>query len=133
MVRWVSGLLSLVFIAACSRDATAPTSAITGSFGGRGTELVATNQSVRVQFVCGFARFAQPIVPGPDGRFSLSPVLVQSSSGTVAVAIKGVVRPGQIEFDTVSLFSSGDVATAHHLVHLNQPADYSGMACSADG
>ncbi len=121
----------VVLLSACSHDAVVPPRAILGKFGGRGTELVATADSVRVQFVCSFARFQQPIVPEADGSFSLSPVLMPSRTGPTAIALKGVFTTSRIDFDAVSLSSSGEVRTNHFVVHLNQPGDYSGMACVA--
>jgi hypothetical protein len=131
MSRRVALLASLVLSAACAGDAVAPPNSVIGQFGGRATKLVASADRVRVQLVCGFAVFGQPLVPAADGRFSLAPVLVTSRTGTTALAIKGVVTSGQIAFDAVSLSSSGEVATTHFVVHLNQDADYSGLACAA--
>ena len=103
-----------------------------GTFGGRGTELVATADSVRVQFVCSFASFKEPIVPAEDGHFSLSPVLMPSKTGPAAIALKGVFTASRIDFDAVSLSSDGEVRTTHHVVHRDQKGDYSGMGCLAD-
>lgn len=133
MFRRVAILLSLLLTAACARDTIAPTSVVVGRFGGRGTELIASADRVRVQFACGFAEYETPILPEPDGRFSLGPVLVPTRTGTAALAIKGVVSADEIAFDAVVLSSSGQVTTTHHVVHLDQPADYSGLACLADG
>lgn len=133
MSRRAAALLSLLLSAACARDAVAPPTAVLGRFGGRGTELVASADRVRVNFVCSFAVFRQPILPEADGRFSLAPVIVASRNGTAALAIKGVISAGQIAFEAVVLSSSGDVTTSHHVVQLDQPADYSGLACLADG
>ena len=133
MSRRTALLASLVLSAACAGDANAPSTTVVGRFGGRATELVASADRVRVQFVCGSAIFGQPIVPEADGQFSLAPVLVSSRTGPAALAIKGVVSTGQIAFDAVALSSSGEVTTTHHVVHLNQAADYSGLACLAEG
>jgi hypothetical protein len=133
MFRRAVVLSSLLLSVACSRDPVEPPNAVLGSFGGRGTELVASADSVRVRFVCGVAVFGQPILPEADGRFALAPVLVPARNGTAALAIKGVVSSGQIAFDAVALSSSGEVTTTHHVVQLDRPADYSGMACLADG
>jgi hypothetical protein len=122
----------LLFAAACSHEVVVPPRAILGAFGGRGTELIATADSVRVQFVCSFASFRQPIVPEADGHFSLSPVLMPAKTGPAAIALKGVFAEDRIEFDAVSLSSNGEVRTVHYLVHLNQPGDYSGMGCIPD-
>ena len=131
MQRHVLGLLPLLF-AACSQEAVAPPRVIMGTFGGRGTELVATADSVRVQFVCSFASFKEPIVPAEDGHFSLSPVLMPSKTGPAAIALKGVFTASRIDFDAVSLSSDGEVRTTHHVVHRDQKGDYSGMGCLAD-
>jgi hypothetical protein len=130
---WRRPLLYLPFVltAACSRDIVVPPRAIVGTFGGRGTELIATVDSVRVKFVCSFASFRQPILPESDGHFSLAPVLMPTSTGPAAIALKGVLTEAQIEFDAVSLSSSGEVRQSHHVVHRDQPADYSGMGCLA--
>jgi hypothetical protein len=133
MSRRAAVLSALLLAAACARDAVAPPHAVLGRFGGRGTELVASADRVRVQFVCGSAVFGQPILPEADGRFALAPVLVPARIGTTALAIKGVVSSDQIAFDAVALSSSGEVTTSHHVVHLDQPADYSGLACLAGG
>ena len=131
MSRRAVVISSLILGAACARDAVAPPSAVLGRFGGRGTALVASADRVRVEFVCSFAVFEQPILPGADGRFALAPVLVPARDGTAALAIKGVISAGQIAFDAVALSSSGDVTTSHFVVQLDKPADYSGMACLA--
>ena len=131
MQRLALGILPLL-LAACSHEAVPPPRVVSGSFGGRGTELIATADSVRVQFVCSFASFKQPIVPEADGHFSLAPVLMPTKTGPAAISIKGVFSPTQIDFDAVSLSSSGEVRTSHHVVHRNQPGDYSGMGCLAD-
>ena len=121
--------LLLVLTAACSRDIVVPPSAIVGVFGGRGTELIATADSVRVKFVCSFASFRQPILPEADGKFSLAPVLMPTNTGPAAIALKGVLTESRIEFDAVSLSASGEVRESHHVVHRDQPGDYSGMGC----
>ena len=133
MFRRTAVLLSLLLSAACARDAVAPPNAVIGRFGGRGTELLASADRVRVQFVCSFAVFGQPILPDADGQFTLAPVVVPTRSGPTALAIKGVISPGGIAFDAVALSSSSEVTTTHHVVQLDQPADYSGMACLAGG
>lgn len=130
MLRRALGCLPLV-LAACSRDVVQPSRLVQGTFGGRGTELVATADSVRVQFVCSFASFRQPIVPEEDGRFSLAPVLMPTKTGPAAISLKGVFSESQIDFDAVSLSSAGEVRTTHHVVHRDQPGDYSGMGCLA--
>lgn len=132
MFRRAAVLSSLLLGAACAGDAAAPLSVVVGRFGGRGTELIASADRVRVQFVCGFADFEQPILPESDGRFALAPVLVPSRNGTVALAIKGVISSDQIAFDAVALAASGEVTTTRYVVQLDRPADYSGMACLAD-
>ena len=126
-------LACLILGVACAGDATAPSNGVVGRFGGRATELVASVDRVRVQFACGSAVFEQPIITEPDGRFSLAPVLVSTRNGTAALAIKGIVNSDQIAFDAVSLSPAGEVTTSHYVVHLNQTADYSGLACLADG
>ena len=123
--------LPFVLAAACSRDIVVPPRAIVGIFGGRGTELIATADSVRVKFVCSFASFRQPILPESDGRFSLAPVLMPTSTGPAAIALKGVFTESRIEFDAVSLSAAGEVRESHHVVHRDQPGDYSGMGCLA--
>jgi hypothetical protein len=130
---WRRPLVYLPFVltAACSRDIVVPPRAIVGSFGGRGTELIATTDSVRVKFVCSFASFRQPILPESDGHFSLAPVLMPTSTGPAAIALKGMFTESRIEFDAVSLSSSGEVRESHHVVHRDQAADYSGMGCLA--
>jgi hypothetical protein len=133
MIRRPAVLLWLLVSTACARDTLAPPNTVLGRFGGRATELVATTESVRVQFVCGVAVFRQPLVPGDDGHFVLSPMLISTRFGTAALAIKGVVSSNQIAFDAVSLSAAGDVTTSRHVVMLNEAADYSGLACSADG
>lgn len=133
MSRRATVLLSLLLSAACARDTVAPPNVVIGRFGGRGTELLASTDRVRVQFVCSFAVFEQPILPEADGKFSLAPVVVQTPSGPTALAIKGVINSGEIAFDAVALSSSSEVTTTHHVVQLDQPADYSGMACLAGG
>jgi hypothetical protein len=132
MFRRAAVLWSLLLGAACAGDVVAPLSVVVGHFGGRGTELIASADRVRVQFVCGSAVFEQPILPDADGRFALEPVLVPSRHGTVAIAIKGVISSNQIAFDAVALSPSGDVTTTRYVVQLDRPADYSGMACLAD-
>lgn len=124
---------SLLFTVACGQDPIAPPNAIVGRFGGRATEIVASADRVRVQFVCGFAVFPQPLVPDAEGRFNLAPVLVQSSQGTTALALKGVANSTQIAFDAVALSSSGQVTTTHHVVRFDQPADYSRLTCLTGG
>jgi hypothetical protein len=131
MCRRAAVLLSLLLGAACAGDAVAPLSVVVGHFGGRGTELIASADRVRAQFVCGSADFDQPILPEANGRFALAPVLVPSRNGTVALAIKGVISSNQIAFDAVALSASGDVTTTRYVVELDRPADYSGMACLA--
>jgi hypothetical protein len=133
MSRRVTVLAALLLYNACARDAVAPPNAVLGSFGGRGTELVASADRVRVRFVCGAATYGEPILPDAEGRFALAPVLVPARNGTAALAIKGVITSGQIAFDAVTLSASGEVATSHHVVLLNQEADYSGLACLASG
>ena len=129
MHRRALGLV--VVLAACSRETLVPPHAVLGAFGGRGTELFATADSVRVQFVCSFASFREPIVPESDGQFALSPVLMPTKNGPAAIALKGVFNETIIEFDAVSLLPDGEILTSHHVVHRNQPADYSGMGCVA--
>ena len=133
MFRRIAVLASMLLTTACARDPITPTNVVVGRFGGRGTELIASADRVRVQFVCGFAEYGNPILREPDGRFSLGPVLVASRTGTAALAIKGVVSADEIAFDAVVLSSSGEVTTTHHVVRLDQPADYSGLACLDDG
>lgn len=133
MLRRASGLLFLLVIAACSRDVVTPPRAVVGLFGGRGTELIATADSVRVQFVCSFASFHQPIVPEADGSFALSPVLVPTETGAAAIALKGTFSTSSIEFDAVTLSPGGDIRTTHYVVHRDQAGDYTGMGCIADG
>jgi hypothetical protein len=123
--------LPFVLTTACSRDIVVPPRVITGTFGGRGTELIATADSVRVKFVCSFASFRQPILPESDGKFSLAPVLMPTSTGPAAIALKGVFTESRIEFDAVSLSAAGEVRESHHVVHRDQPGDYSGMGCLA--
>ena len=131
MQRPALGFLPLL-LAACSHEAVVPPRVVSGSFGGRGTELIATADSVRVQFVCSFASFKQPIMPEADGHFSLAPVLMPTKTGPAAISIKGVFSPSQIDFDAVSLSSAGEVRTSHHVVRRDQPGDYSGMGCLGD-
>lgn len=131
MLRRVLGCLPLL-LTACSRDAMRPPQMVLGMFGGRGTELVATADSVRVRFVCSFASFREPIIPEADGHFSLAPVLMPSKAGPAAIALKGVFSSSRIEFDAVSLSAEGEVRNSHHIVHRDQPGDYSGMGCLAD-
>lgn len=131
MLRRQLAYLPFILTAACSHDLVVPPRAIVGTFGGRGTELIATTDSVRVKFVCSFASFRQPIQPEPDGRFSLAPVLMPTTTGSAAIALKGVFTEERIEFDAVSLSSSGEVRESHHVVHRDQPGDYSGMGCLA--
>ena len=131
MQRPALGFLPLL-LAACSHEAVIPPRVVNGSFGGRGTELIATAEGVRVQFVCSFASFRQPIVPEADGHFSLAPILMPTNTGPAAISIKGVFSTTQIDFDAVSLSSAGEVRTSHHVVHRDQPGDYSGMGCLAD-
>ena len=71
-------------------------------------------------------------MPAADGNFSLGPVLMPSKTGPAAIALKGVFTPERIDFDAVSLSPEGDVRTSHHVVHRDQPADYSGMGCLAN-
>jgi hypothetical protein len=123
MPRRHAVLSSLLLIGACAGDPVAPPNAVLGRFGGRGTELVASAEQVRVQFVCSSAVFGQPLVPDANGSFSLAPVLVPTRNGTAALAIKGTVNSGQIEFDAVVLSSTGEVTTTHHVVQSDQPAD----------
>ena len=132
MLRRASGLLPLLLIAACSHDVVTPSRAVVGNFGGRGTELIATADSVRVQFVCSFASFRQPIVPDADGSFALSPVLVTTETGSAAIALKGTFSTSSIEFDAVTLSPGGDIRTTHYVVHRDQAGDYSGMGCIPD-
>ena len=131
MQRPAFGLLPVLLVA-CTHDVVVPPRVVSGSFGGRGTELIATADSVRVQFVCSFASFKQPIMPEADGHFSLAPVLMPTKTGPAAISIKGVFSPSQIDFDAVSLSSAGEVRTSHHVVHRDQPGDYSGMGCLGD-
>lgn len=131
MLRRASGLLAFLLTAACSDDVVTPPRAVVGNFGGRGTELVATADSVRVRFVCSFASFRQPIMPEADGKFSLAPVLVPTETGPAAISLKGTFSTDRIEFDAVTLSSSGDVRTSHHVVYRDQAGDYSGMGCLA--
>lgn len=123
--------LPVVLTIACSGEVIKPPLAVLGNFGGRGTELIATAESVRVQFVCSFASFRQPIIPETDGHFSLAPVLMPTKTGPAAISLKGVINPTRIDFDAVSLSSEGEVRTSHHVVHRDQPGDYSGMGCLA--
>lgn len=132
MLRRAAGLLSLLLTAACSHDVVTPLRAVVGNFGGRGTELIATADSVRVRFVCSFASFHQPIVPDADGSFALSPVLVQTETGAAAISLKGTFSTATIDFDAVTLSSAGDVRTTHHVVYRDQAGDYSGMGCVAN-
>lgn len=129
MWRRAPGYLAAFVTAACSNEVTTPPSAVLGLFGGRGTELIASAESVRVNFVCSFASFRQPIVPEADGQFSLAPVLMPTSSGPAAIALKGTFSEARIEFDAVSLSSLGEVRESHHIVHRGQPGDFSGMGC----
>lgn len=129
MLRRLPRLLPALLVTACSHDVVVPPSAVLGTFGGRGTELIATADSVRVRFVCSFASFQQPIMPGADGQFSLSPVLMPTKTGPAAIALKGVISERRIDFDAVSLSSAGETRTSHHVVHRDQPGDYSGMGC----
>lgn len=131
MLRRALGTLPVLLTVACSGDVVVPPRAVLGIFGGRGTELVATADSVRVQFVCSFASFRQPIIPEADGQFSLAPVLMPTQTGPAAIALKGVINPSRIDFDAVSLSPDGEVRTSHHVVHRDQPGDYSGMGCLA--
>ena len=132
MRRRAIGLLSFLLATACSNEAIEPPRTVVGNFGGRGTELIATAESVRVQFVCSFASFREPIVAAPDGEFSLAPVIMPSKTGPAAIALKGVFNPTTIEFDAVTISSTGEVRTTHHIVHRGQAGDYSGMACLPD-
>ena len=122
---------SLALVMACNNEAVAPANALVGRFGGRAVELVATGEGVRVQWTCNFAQFAMPLVPSADGTFSFSPTLVPlgNGKGTAAVALRGVVRSTEIEFDAVWLAPSGDVTTSHYVVRANQAGDYSNLAC----
>ena len=94
--------------------------------------MIATADSVRVEFVCSFASFHEPIVPETDGSFALSPVLVPTESGSAAIALKGTFTTSSIEFDAVTLSPGGEIRTTHYVVHRDQPGDYSGMGCVAD-
>lgn len=132
MLRRALGSMPIFLLAACSHDVVVPPRAVLGSFGGRGTELIATADSVRVKFVCSFASFQQPIIPESDGHFSLAPVLMPSKSGPAAIALKGVITATTIDFEAVSLASDGEVRQSHHVVHRDQPGDYSGMGCIPD-
>jgi hypothetical protein len=129
MWRRSTRYLTVLVIVACANEVVTPPSAVLGSFGGRGTELIASAESVRVNFVCSFASFRQPIMPESDGRFSLAPVLMPTSSGPAAIALKGTFSDSRIEFDAVSLSAAGDIRESHHIVHRDQPGDYSGMGC----
>lgn len=93
---------------------------------------MATSDSVRVQFVCSFASFQQPILPDAGGQFSLGPVLMPAKTGPAAIALKGVFTATRIDFDATSLSADGAVRTSHHVVHRDQPGDYSGMGCLPD-
>ena len=130
-LRRVTILAALLLGTSCARDVVAPPDAVLGHFGGRGTELVASADRVQVRFVCGSATYGQPIVPDAEGQFALAPVLVPAREGTAALAIKGVITSGQIAFDAVALSPTGEVTTSHHVVTLNQEADYTGLACPA--
>ena len=132
MLRRASELFAFLLIVACSHDVVTPPRAVVGNFGGRGTELIATADSVRVEFVCSFASFHEPIVPETDGSFALSPVLVPTESGSAAIALKGTFTTSLIEFDAVTLSPGGEIRTTHYVVHRDQPGDYSGMGCVAD-
>lgn len=129
MWRRTSGYLTVFVTAACSSEVITPPSAVVGTFGGRGTELIASAESVRVNFVCSFASFRQPIMPEPDGHFSLAPVLMPTSSGPAAIALKGTFSESRIDFDAVSLSANGEIRESRHVVHRDQPGDYSGMGC----
>ena len=130
MWRRPLGYLPFVLTAAaCSAEIVMPPSAVVGIFGGRGAELIATADSVRVEFVCSFASFRQAIVPESDGQFSLAPVLMPTSTGPAAIALKGVFTESRIDFDAVSLSAAGEVRQSHHVVHRDQLGDYSGMGC----
>lgn len=129
MRRRALGYLPFLVTAACSNEVITPPSTVLGIFGGRGTELIATAESVRVEFVCSFASFRQPIIPESDGRFSLAPVLMPTSTGPAAIALKGTFTDTRIDFDAVSLSADGEVRESHHVVHRGQPGDYSGMGC----
>ena len=132
VLRRAIGYLPFLLATACSSEVVVPPSTVLGHFGGRGTELIATADSVRVQFVCSFASFRQPIVPEVDGQFSLPPVLMPTSTGPAAIALKGVFTEARIEFDAISLSPEGGVRQSHHVVHRDQPGAYSGMGCLAD-
>ena len=129
--RRLAVVASLALVLACSSDAVAPPNALLGRFGGRAVELVATGDGVRVQWSCSFAQFPTPLIPSADGTFSFSPTLVPlgNGKGTAAVALRGVVRSTEIEFDAVWLAPSGDVTTSHYIVRANQVGDYSNLGC----
>jgi hypothetical protein len=115
MLRRAIGWLSVLLVG-CSHDVVEPLRLVEGSFGGRGTD----------------ASFQEPIQPAADGRFSLGPVLVPSKSGPAAIAVRGLFTPERIDFEATSLSSAGEVRTSQHVVHRDQPGDYTGMACLPD-
>jgi hypothetical protein len=129
--------LGLVFLlalgTACGGDAVAPQNLLVGRFGGRGVDLISTGGSVRVQWVCNFARFAQSLIPAPDGSFSLSPTLVPlgNGQGSAAVTLHGIVTANVIDFEAVWLGPLGTVTRFQYSARENQSADFSDLACPA--
>ena len=132
MLRRALGVTPFLLATACAHDVVTPPRAVVGNFGGRGTELIATTDSVRVRFVCSFASFHQPIMPDAEGVFSLSPVLVPTETGPAAISLKGTFSTTRIDFDAVTLSSGGNVRTNHYVVYRDQAGDYSGMGCVAN-
>jgi hypothetical protein len=130
IIRRLSVVATLSLVMACNTDAVAPENTVVGRFGGPNVELVATPEGVRVQWSCNFAQFRTPLVPSADGAFSFSPTLVPlgNGKGTAAVALRGVARSMEIEFDAVWLAPSGEVTTSHFVVRANEAGDYS-LAC----
>ena len=55
-----------------------------------------------------------------------------TKTGPAAISIKGVISPTRIDFEAVSLSPEGEVRTSQHVVHRDQPGDYSGMGCLED-
>lgn len=131
MRRSVNVVTAFIFfaLAGCSSDATAPSNALIGQWGGSRVELVSSASAVTVRFPCGQLSGSGALVPDEGGSFTHT-VRSTDPSSAETLSLEGVVNGDVVTFDLIANTSNGS-ASITFVATRNVAPDFSGVVCAA--
>lgn len=105
---------AMLALAACESMSQAP-SALSGQWGGRHVGLVLVGGLGKLEYACASGTIDQPVVPGPDGRFTVVGTHVPGQGGPVRVGqvftAHRATYTGQVRDEVMTLTATLDDGT----------------------